>query len=364
VYRNNVNIGTVATPSFVDTTVTANTTYTYKVTAYNSTGESVFSSGSTVTTMQNTNTNPTVPTGLTSTSSGTQVTITWIASTGSLTGYKVYRNGTLVGQTTGATAYTETVSPGTYSYTVSAFNASFESAQSIPVVVTIGNQADTTAPVVALTSPINGEAISGGMTVAATATDNVGVTSVLFRIDGVQYGSEDFTAPYMTSVDSIALSNGVHTVTATARDAAGNSSVASSAITVTNTGALMYKTTARVNVRNNPTTWIGGSILGTQPVGAIGSVIPGTSTVNANGYTWVKLNFPTGADGWVVTRYLSVYNGSQTGKITNTVTATTPVLVDTDTTMRAMELLQQASRVSTSAEANRLIAEAQALMKR
>ncbi len=368
VYRNNVNIGTVSTASFVDTTVTASTTYTYKVSAYNGAGESTLSSGSTVTTMQNTNTNPTVPTGLTSTSSGTQVTITWIASTGSLTGYKVYRNGALVGQTTGATSYSGTVSAGTYSYTVSAFNASFESAQSIPVVVTIGNQADVTAPVVALTSPTNGQAVTGSMTLAATATDAVGVVGVLFRIDGVQYGSEDTTMPYMISVDSIALSNGTHTVTATARDAAGNSSVASSAITVTNTGALMYKTTARVNVRFNPTTWIGGTILGTQPLGAIGTVIPGTTTVNANGYTWVKLDFPTGADGWVVTRYLTVYNGSQTGKIVTPTDVATPVpikLVDApDTTMRAMELLQQASRVSTSAEANRLIAEAQALMKR
>ena len=90
---------------------------------------------------------------------------------------------------------------------------------------------DLTPPLVTLTSPASGTSVSGQITVAASASDNVGVASVGFFIDGAPLGAADVTSPYSISWDSTTTVNGSHTLTATAVDAAGNS--ASSAITVT-----------------------------------------------------------------------------------------------------------------------------------
>ncbi len=56
----------------------------------------------------------------------------------------------------------------------------------------------------------------------ASAADNVGVAGVQFRIDGIAVGAEDTTAPYSVRWDIATSTAGGHTVTAVARDAAGN----------------------------------------------------------------------------------------------------------------------------------------------
>ncbi|MBL8218935.1 MAG: hypothetical protein JNL62_06885, partial [Bryobacterales bacterium] len=83
---------------------------------------------------------------------------------------------------------------------------------------------DTTAPVVAITAPTNGQTLSGSVAAAATASDNVGVTGVQFLVDGVAYGAEDTLAPYSIAVTGLAP--GSHNVSAVARDAAGNAATA------------------------------------------------------------------------------------------------------------------------------------------
>lgn len=83
--------------------------------------------------------------------------------------------------------------------------------------------ADTTAPTVSLSSPVANAVVSGSITLSATANDNVLVRSVRFAIDGVAIGSAITNAPYQLVVDTRTLSNGNHTVTATADDWAGNS---------------------------------------------------------------------------------------------------------------------------------------------
>lgn len=91
---------------------------------------------------------------------------------------------------------------------------------------------DTSAPTVAVTAPANGATVSGVVNVAATATDNVGVVGVQFRLDGVDLGAEDTVAPYQVSWDTATASAGAHVLTAVARDAAGNTTT-SAGINVT-----------------------------------------------------------------------------------------------------------------------------------
>ena len=62
---------------------------------------------------------------------------------------------------------------------------------------------------------------SGTITFNATASDNVGVTKVEFYVDGVLKGT-DTTSPYSMTLDSTTLTNGSHTLTGKAYDAAGN----------------------------------------------------------------------------------------------------------------------------------------------
>jgi len=115
---------------------------------------------------------------------------------------------------------------------------------SSPVTVTVSNAppADTTPPTVSLTSPGNGATVSGTTAVNATASDNVGVAGVQFLVDGAALGTEDTAAPYTVSWNTTGASNGSHTLTSTARDAAGNRTT-SSPVTVTVSNAAPPTTT-------------------------------------------------------------------------------------------------------------------------
>ena len=82
---------------------------------------------------------------------------------------------------------------------------------------------DITAPTVAITSPANGSSVSGTVSIQVTASDNVGVSSVSLAVNGSVTRTLT-TAPYNFSWNSGAVGDGNHTLTATAKDAAGNSS--------------------------------------------------------------------------------------------------------------------------------------------
>jgi large repetitive protein len=57
----------------------------------------------------------------------------------------------------------------------------------------------------------------------ADASDSYsGVATVRFLLDGATVLASDSTAPYEVTVDVLALSNGVHTISVLAVDAAGN----------------------------------------------------------------------------------------------------------------------------------------------
>ncbi len=89
---------------------------------------------------------------------------------------------------------------------------------------------DTTAPTVAAVQAPAAN-VNRTVTLTATATDSVGVTAVRFFVDGVLLGS-DTAAPYSMAWDTSGETEGDHTLTAEAEDAAGNIGT-SAAATVT-----------------------------------------------------------------------------------------------------------------------------------
>lgn len=98
-----------------------------------------------------------------------------------------------------------------------------------------GTVGDTTPPVAAVTVPADGAVVSGSTTVAATATDNVGVTKLELYVDGV-LASSTTTGSLSYSWNTAAVSNGPHTLSAKGYDAAGNiGTSATVTVTVSNT---------------------------------------------------------------------------------------------------------------------------------
>lgn len=92
---------------------------------------------------------------------------------------------------------------------------------------------DTTPPTVAFTSPANGATVSGTVPLTVSAADDVGVTQVVFKLDGVTLNT-DSSAPFSFSWDSTTATNATHTLTATASDAAGNTATATISVIVNN----------------------------------------------------------------------------------------------------------------------------------
>jgi hypothetical protein len=154
-------------------------------------------------------------------------------------GIQFLLDGSALGQEIMASPYelvwdTSTAANGSHTLTVSARDAAGNTAAASINVHVQNVNTDTTKPVVTVISPSNNSTVSGNITAAVSATDNVGVSSVELLLDGASLGPPLTAAPYSISVDAAKLSNGAHTLTAIARDRAGNSASVSWTITVQN----------------------------------------------------------------------------------------------------------------------------------
>ena len=96
---------------------------------------------------------------------------------------------------------------------------------------------DAAAPTVAVTGPANGTTLAGTVTVTATASDDIAVTSVQFLVDGAALGAADTAEPYEVAWPTDGATNGAHTLTAVARDAAGHETTATISVAVLNDAA-------------------------------------------------------------------------------------------------------------------------------
>jgi hypothetical protein len=93
---------------------------------------------------------------------------------------------------------------------------------------------DQTAPTLTLSAPGSGSTVSGSTTVSADATDNTGLTSVQFKLDGANLGAPGVSAPYQVDWDTTAVANGSHVLSVVASDAVGNAATVTTIVTVSN----------------------------------------------------------------------------------------------------------------------------------
>ncbi|MBL7738685.1 MAG: DUF4082 domain-containing protein, partial [Chitinophagaceae bacterium] len=154
-----------------------------------------------------------------------------------VTGVQFLLNGANLGAEVTTAPYTlswntTTVTNGTYTLTARARDAAGNTTTSAGVVVTVSNVPDTQAPTVSITAPAAGATVSASISVTASAGDNVAVAGVQFLLDGVNLGTEVTTAPYTVTWNTLTTTNGSHTLTARARDAAGNTTT-SAVVSVT-----------------------------------------------------------------------------------------------------------------------------------
>lgn len=101
--------------------------------------------------------------------------------------------------------------------------------------ITIEN-ADLTKPVVSLTAPAAGSTVSGTVTAAFSATDNVGVSSITVTAGSLTLCTLSGSAT-SCSWDTTKSPNGSVILTVLARDAAGNTQAASATVNVQNVDA-------------------------------------------------------------------------------------------------------------------------------
>jgi hypothetical protein len=172
---------------------------------------------------------------------------------------------------------------GSHTLSAKAYDAAGNVASSAPVSVTV----DTTVPTISLTAPVSKATVQKTITVSASASDNVGVAGVQFKLDGVNIGSEKTAAPYSLSWDTTGTSDGSHSLTALARDASGNTATSAAVtVTVSNSTLATPPTTGLVAY------WMFDERSGTAAADASGK---GNTAVLQNGTGWSTGKIGAGA---------------------------------------------------------------------
>ena len=80
---------------------------------------------------------------------------------------------------------------------------------------------DTTPPTISVIYPIENDTLSGTEQFRVSASDNVGVTEVQYKINGAPFG-DPVTTPFRISIDTTGFTDDDYYVSAIAKDAAGN----------------------------------------------------------------------------------------------------------------------------------------------
>jgi hypothetical protein len=118
---------------------------------------------------------------------------------------------------------------------------------------------DANAPAVTMTSPTGGSTVAGTVPVTASASDDTGVASVTFFVDGTQLESPDTISPFGVNWNTTQVTDGSHTLTATARDTAGNTTTSAPVtVTVANTVPPTLATTTRIENTDTGIVYVDG----------------------------------------------------------------------------------------------------------
>ena len=231
--------------------------------------------------------------------SGGTTPYTWSLASGSLpTGLSLSSTGTISG--------TPSVL-GSFPFTVEVKDAAANTASS-SLSINVLNPLLS----VSVTSPANGATVSGSVPVSGTASDTVSVSSVQLSVDNGAYSNASGTTNWSFTLNTAALSNGSHTLTAKATDASGLSATSSPVTITVSNGSTATDCTLFASPSGNdsnsgtstssPKTFTGAASA-TQP-GAVVCLLAGTYNIASTFYP------PTSGtpSAWIV--YKSYGNGA------------------------------------------------------
>jgi chitodextrinase len=239
VFRGGAQIATLgAVTTYQNTGLTASTSYSYTVRAFDAAGNASAQSssiGATTPAAPDT-TAPSTPAGLTAmAASFSQINLSWAAATDNIgvTGYNVFRGGAQIATLGAVTTYQNTglTASTSYTYTVRAFDAAGNiSAPSSSAIAATPAAPDITAPSIPA-GLIATAASSSRINLSWTAaTDNVGVTGYNVYRGGMQIATLGAVTTFQNT--GLAAST-TYSYTVQAFDAAGNASGPSTAASAT-----------------------------------------------------------------------------------------------------------------------------------
>jgi len=193
VYRDTQLIATVTQTFFTDNTVSAGTAYTYWVRASDANGNlSAASQSLTLRTAAGAGTAPAAPGALNvaATPGPYKVALQWVASSSTVSGYNVYRDGSLIASGIAGTSYTDTtvVPQSSYAYTVKAYRVDptaglLESAATAPLPVTTPADSSVSSATPAMPKNLTATVGSNSVALSWSAGDSITVGYDVLRSD-------------------------------------------------------------------------------------------------------------------------------------------------------------------------------------
>ncbi|WP_027378125.1 reprolysin-like metallopeptidase [Kaistella palustris] len=248
---------------------------------------------------------PTAPTLSASGTTSSTTTLSWSGATDNVgvTGYDIYNGATLLGSTAAASVNVTGLSASTtYTFTVKAKDAAgnVSPASNAVSVTTLANTSDTTAPT-APTISASGTTSSSTNLTWSGATDNVGVTGYDIFKNSVLLAS---TASTSYAVSGLSASTS-YSFFVKAKDAAGNSSVASNTVTVTTSAnAVTYCSASANNTADEKIGNVKFNTINNTSTGSAGyEDFTGVSTNVTRGSSYTLTITPK----WTSTKYNEAY---------------------------------------------------------
>jgi Bacterial Ig domain len=205
---------------------------------------------------------------------------------------------------------------------------------------------DTTSPTVSVSGPQANATVFGTISLQAGASDDKGVASVRFLVDGNAVGAPVTSAPYSVQFDTTTVGDGTHTVTAVATDTSGNTTTSSPVSFVTANAppsasvSAPLAGTAVTGTVSVAVTASSGSGIGKVEVYRDGSVLIGTATSSPYTVSWNTAGLAQGSAHTISAR---AYAGN--GKTTDSAAVTVSIK---DTTPPTVSLTSPANGSSTS----------------
>ena len=198
---------------------------------------------------------------------------------------------------------------------------------SVAQVVDSPPPADVIPPIISAFAPADGATVSGAVSLAASATDDVAMHHVDFLVNGALLAT-DASSPYAFSWNSRSVANGSVTYSVRAVDFAGNETTSNATFTVNND-----LTSPTVSFDQPPTPTNGVTVSGQVPVAATASdnvgvvrvdflvngVVVGSDTVAPFAATWGSSLNPDGAASLTAIAYDGAGNKATTAAVNVTV---------------------------------------------